>query len=122
MITSQITGRALFGQDPAGFVPLTPNPVKYVITQAKRVEFDYTDLTFGANIPATKDNFLAMVKTELDTNYSPLVFTDTLISYDIVYEVVGVRLDFTTTTSDRSIWTERTWKWYVDVVIKVNVN
>lgn len=122
MITSQITGRPLFGQDPAGYTPLTPNPVKYVITQSKRVEFDYTDLTFGVNIPATKDNFLAMVKTELDTNYSPLVFTDSLVNYDIRYEVVGVRLDFEVAGTDRSIWSQRTWKWYVDVVIKVNVN
>jgi hypothetical protein len=122
MITSQITGRPIFGSDPSGYTPLTPNPVKYVITQSKRVEFDYTDLTFGVNIPATKDNFLTMVKTKLDNDYSALVFTDPAANYDIRYEVVDVRLDFEVAGTDRSIWSERTWKWYVDVVIKVNVN
>lgn len=124
-ITSQVTGKILFGADPAGFVPLVPNNGggnAYIITQNKDLVFDYTDLVFGANIPATKDAFLAMVKTELDTNYAPSVFTDAAKSYDLVYSVTSVKLDFETATSDRSMWTERTYKWYVKVVVQANVN
>lgn len=122
MITSQITGRPLFGQDPSGYTPLTPNPVKYVITQSKRVEFLVSAVPFGANINTNRQDLLNYVQTELDTNYMPLVFSDPAMAYDVRYEVVNARLDFETPSSDRSIWSQRTWKWYVDVVIKVNVN
>lgn len=124
-LTSQITARPIFGENPAGFTPLTPNnsgATAYAITQNKELTFDYTDLTFGANIPATKDAFLVLVKNELDTVYMPSVFTDTAKNYDAVYTVNAVRLDFETASGDRSIWTERSWKWYVRVVIQVNVN
>lgn len=124
-LTSQITAQPIFGSNPAGFVPLTPNnggATDYAITQAKDLSFDYVDLTFGANIPATKDNFLVMVKDYLDTTYMPSVFTDTAKNYDAVYTVTAVRLDFETVSGDRSIWTERSYKWYVKVIIQVNVN
>lgn len=122
MITSQITGRAIFGQDPAGYTQLTPNPVKYVITQAKRVEFLASAVPFVANTSDNKQDILDYVQTELDTNYMPLVFSDPAASYDVRYEVTNARLDFETPTSDRTIWAQRTWKWYIDVIIKVNVN
>jgi len=124
-ITSQITGRPIFGSDPAGFTALVPNNngyTEFIHSAVINLTFDYTDLTFGVNIPATKTAFLAMVKTEVDTNYLPSVFTDATKSYVAEIVVSNVKLDFTTVSGDRTIWTERTYEWYVQVTVKVNVD
>jgi hypothetical protein len=129
-ITSQVTGQPIFGSNPAGFTPLVPNNNggnQYILTNRTDLTFDYSDLTFTLNdIPATQASFLAMVKDELDTVYLPSVFTDATKTYTAEYVVNAVRLDFFgvtgSTTSDRSIWTEREYKWLVNVTVKVNVN
>lgn len=127
MITSQITGIRIFGQNPAGFTPLVPQNNGgngYFATLTKEVQFDYVDLTFDAQIPTTKENFLTMVKTYMDTTYLPTVFTDATVDYDVEISVNAVKLDFEPTlpgVTDRSIWTERSWYWYVSVTMKVNV-
>lgn len=129
-ITSQITGQPIFGSNPPLFVPLVPNNNggnQYILTNRTDLTFDYSDLTFTLNdIPATQASFLAMVKAELDTVYMPSVFTDATKSYVAEYVVNAVRLDFAgvvgSTTADRSIWTERAYKWFVNVTVKVNIN
>jgi len=129
-LTSQVTGLPIFSQNPAGFTPLVPNNNggnAFILTNKTDLIFDYTDLTFTLNdIPATQASFLAMVKAELDTVYMPSVFTDATKSYVAEYVVNAVKLDFTgvvgSTTADRSIWTERAYKWFVNVTVKVNVN
>lgn len=129
-LTSQITARPVFGTNPAGFVAQTPNnggELAFIAgsTLSGIFEFNYTDLTFVTDdIPATQANFLTLVKTYLDSTYMPSVFTDAAVTYDAVYTITNVRLDFETvgTTSNRGIWTERVWKFYVTVKITVNVD
>lgn len=129
-LTSQVSGLPIFGSNPIGFSPLVPNNNggnAFILTNKTDLIFDYTALTFTLNdIPATQASFLAMVKAELDTVYMPSVFTDATKSYVAEYVVNAVRLDFTgvvgSTTADRSIWTERAYKWFVNVTVKVNVN
>lgn len=129
-ITSQITGFPVFGSNPSGFVPLIPNNNggnAFILTNRVDITIDYSALTFVLNdIPATKDNFLSAVKDVLDTDYMPTVFTDATKNYDAEYVVNSVRLDFEavtgTTTNDRSIWTQRVYKYFINVTIKVNVN
>lgn len=121
-LTSQITARPVLGQDPAGFTPLVQNfPLKNIASTNYTLEFNYTALTFGANIPATQANFLTMVKTELDTVIVPTIFTDPAVNYVAEYVINEIKLDFAPFTGDRSIWTQRTWKWLVKVQIKVSL-
>lgn len=130
MIVSQITMLPIVGSNPAGFTNLVPNNNggnAFILTNRTDLTFDYSALTFVLNdIPATQANFLAMVKAELDTVYLPSVFTDATKTYNAEYVVNAVRLDFFgvtgSTTTDRSIWTEREYKWLVNVTVKVNVN
>lgn len=129
-ITSQITARPIFGSNPAGFVPLTPNNNggdAFILTNRTELLFDYSALTFVLNdVPATQDNFLDLVKDELDNVYMPSVFTDATKSYVAEYVINAVKLDYFpvtgSTTADRSIWTERQYKYIVNVTIKVNIN
>lgn len=121
-LTSQITMRPVVGSDPAGFTPLVQTfPLKNIVSSNYELVFDYGDLTFGANIPATQDNFLQMIKNELDTVIVPTIFTDSAVNYVAEYVINSVRLDYTTATGDRTIWTERSYKWYVLVQIKVQL-
>jgi len=129
MITSQITGVRIFGQNPAGFVPLVPQNNAgngYFATLTKEVEFNYLDLTFdpAGQIPTTKDNFLVMVKDFMDNNYLPTILTDPAIDYEVEISVNSVKLDFIPAivgVTDRSIWSQRSYKWFVGVTCKVNV-
>jgi len=130
MITSQITAKPVFGQNPAGFVPLVPNnngELGFIAGQTLTgvVKFDYADLTFVTDdIPATQDNFLTLVKSYFDVTYLPSVLTDATANYEVEIIVKNVRLDFETvgTTADRSIWTEREYKYFVSFTLKINVN
>lgn len=126
MITSQITAKPIFGNNPAGFTPLTPNNSGYLTFLGTRIidkKFPYTSLTFVTNdIPQTQANFLQMIKTEMDTNYLPSVLTDATKNYEVEIIVNNVRLDFTTPTIDRGIWTERSHYWFVQLVLSINVN
>lgn len=129
-LTSQITGKPVFGANPIGYTALTPNnngELAYIsgTTLTGIFEFDYTDLTFVTDdIPATQANFLTLVKTYLDSTYMPSVFTDSAVNYDARYTITNIRLDFETvgTTTNRGIWTERLWKYYATVNIQVNVD
>lgn len=129
-LTSQITAKPVFGANPAGYTELVPNndgELAFILggPLSKTVEILYTDLTFVTDdIPATQDNFLALVKTYLDATYMPSVFTDVAVTYDARYVITNIRLDFDTvgTTSNRGIWTERVWKFFATVQIYVNVN
>lgn len=125
MITSQITGRAIFNSNPIGFTPLVPlnnGYLQFNQTVTINIELPYSSSMFVLNdIPATQANFLAAVKTEIDTNYLPSVFTDATKNYEVEIQVQSVRLDFTTATSDRGIWTERTYKYFVGLTILTNV-
>lgn len=126
MITSQITGKPIFGQNPAGFTPLIPNNAGYLTFIGSKLidkTFLYTSLTFVPNdIPATQNNFLQMIKTEMDTNYLPSILTDASKNYEVEIVVNNVRVDFSTPSTDRGIWTQRTYNWYVQLSINVNVN
>lgn len=129
-LTSQITAKPVFGANPAGYTALTPNnngELAYIsgTTFTGVFEFLYTDLTFVTDdIPATQANFLTLVKTYLDGTYMPSVFTDATVNYDARYTITNIRLDFETvgTTTNRGIWTERVWKYFVTVNIQVNVD
>lgn len=126
MITSQITGKPIFGQNPAGFTPLIPNNSGYLTFLGSKLidkTFLYTALTFVPNdIPATQNNFLQMIKTEMDTNYLPSILTDSTKNYEVEIVVNNVRVDYSTPSTDRGIWTQRTYNWYVQLSINVNVN
>lgn len=129
-ITSQITAKPIFGQNPAGYVELIPNndgELNFISgsTLTGVFDFRYTDLTFVTDdIPATQANFLTLVKNYLDFGYMPTVFTDPAKTYDARYTITNIRLDFETTgtTTNRGIWTEREYYYYVTVRIDVNVN
>lgn len=126
MITSQITGKPIFGTNPAGFTSLIPNNNGYLTFIGSRIidkTFPYASLTFVTNdIPQTQLNFLQMIKTEMDTNYLPSVLTDSTKNYEVEIIVNNLRIDYTTPTTDRGIWTERSYFWFVQLVINVNVN
>lgn len=128
MITSMITMIDIVKSNPAGFTPIVPNnggASAYIASQLIDREYDYTDLTFTTDdIPQTQEDFLTMVKTDLDTNWAPTVFTDSAVNYTLEYSVKSVKLDFNTvgTTSDRSIWTEREYMWFVKVQVKSNID
>ena len=126
MITSQITGKPIFGQNPAGFIPLIPHNSGYLTFLGSKLidkTFPYSALTFVPNdIPATQSNFLQMIKNEMDTNYLPSILTDSTKNYEVEIVVNNVRVDFSTPSTDRGIWTERTHNWYVQLSISVNVN
>lgn len=125
MITSQITMKPVIGQNPAGFVPIVPlnnGYLQYVSGQLIDLEFPVSGLTYVTNdIPATQANFLALVKDEMDTNYLPSIFTDATKDYEVEITIASVKLDYTTPSSDRGIWTERTYKYFVKLSIKANV-
>lgn len=129
-LTSMITAAPVFGSNPIGYVALIPNnsgDTAYIqgTTFTGVFEFLYTDLTFVTDdIPATQANFLTLVKTYLDTIYMPSVFTDPAVAYDARYKVTNIRLDFETvgTTTGRTMWTERIYKFYATVQIAVNVD
>lgn len=125
-ITSQITARPVLGSHPAGFTPLVPKNSgnsEYIASVNYNREYDYSGVTFTSGDTAqTQADFLLMVKADLDTNVTPTVFTDSTIDYDVEYVINTVRLDFETLTSDRSIWSERFYKYFVGVSIKANVD
>ena len=127
MITSQITARPVFSVNPIGFIPLVPlnnGYAQYVGQTTIKIKIEYSVFqpSFVLNdIPATQANFLAAVKTEIDTNYLPTVFTDATKDYETEITVTAIKLDFESATSDRGIWTERTYYYYVDVVLRTNV-
>lgn len=127
MITSQITMRPIVGSNPVGFVPLVPlnNGYEQFVGQTTikiKIAYSVFQPSFVLNdIPATQANFLAAVKSEIDTNYLPSVFTDATKDYETEITVTAIKLDFESATSDRGIWTERTYYYYVDVVLKTNV-
>ena len=104
MITSQITGKPIFGTNPAGFTPLIPNNNGYLTFIGSRIidkTFPYSTLTFVTNdIPQTQLHFLQMIKTEMDTNYLPSVLTDSTKNYEVEIIVNNVR---TTPTTDRRL-------------------
>ena len=125
MITSQITARPVFGQDPAGFTPLVPNnsgTLQYFMTATYKTSVLMSAHNYGANVTASKDNLLTEVKTDLDTNYLPSILTDATKSYDVEIMINNITFDFDTPGPDRSIWSPREYQFKVDVVIKVNVN
>jgi hypothetical protein len=107
MVNSIITGRNVFGANPIGFVPLVPlnnGYLQFIGQSPIKLELPYSSLTFVLNdIPATQADFLAEVKSELDTNYFPSVFTDATKTYNVEISVNSVKLDFKTQTSDRGI-------------------
>jgi hypothetical protein len=125
MITSQITARAVFGQNPIGFVPLVPlnnGYLQFNQTVTLKIEVPYSALTFVANdIPATQANFLTLVQDEITDNYLPSVFSDATKTYDSEIQVNAVRLDFKTSVTDRGIWTSRTYVYFVDLTVLTNV-
>lgn len=129
-ISSMITASPVFGSNPPGYVVLVPNnsgELAYIrgTTLTGVFDFLYTDLTFVTDdIPATQANFLTLVKTYLDTIYMPSVFTDVAVAYDARYKITNIRLDFETvgTTTGRTMWTERIYKFYATVQIAVNIN
>lgn len=129
-LTSQISAKPVFGAAPAGYVDLIPNndgELAFISgsTLTGVFEFLVTDLTYVTDdIPATQDNFLALVKSYMDNTYMPSVFTDATKSYDARYIITNIRLDFDTvgTTSNRGIWVERVWKYFTTIKILVNVD
>lgn len=123
MIISTITGRSVFGQDPVGFTPLVPNnggEFDYIASQMVEREYLYSTVTFDADVRTTQDNLLTQIQNDLDTNYSPTVFTDPTKNYDIEYNVLSIKLDYDAISA--SIYHERTYKFVIKIVLKVNVN
>ena len=129
MITTQITGRPIFGNNPVGFAPITPlnnGGNQFFMTHNKDVEFDYNDLAWDplGQVPTNKQAFLQMVQDFFDVTYLPTILTDATKDYDVEITVNAVRLDFEATipgVTDRSIWSQRTWKWYVRCSMRINV-
>ena len=121
-ITSQITARPVFGSNPIGYTPLPTSTTAYIHSNVMNIEIDYVDLTFiPVDIPATQANFLDLVQDYFDTTYLPTVFTDVTKSYTVDITINSIRLDFTTGVSDRGVWTERTYKYFVGVTVAVAV-
>lgn len=121
-IISQITARPVFGFNPIGYTPLQPATTAYIHSNVMNIEIDYADLTFvPADIPATQANFLDLVQDYFDTTYLPTVFTDATKTYTADIVINSIRLDFTTGVTDRGIWTERTYKYFVGVTVAVAV-
>lgn len=123
MINSIITAKPFVGQDPLGFIPLVPNnngASEYIGSRRITRKYEYSTVTFDADIRVTRDNIIAQVKLDLDTNYSPTVFTDPAKTYDIQYTITTINLDFEALSG--SIFHERTWYFYVDVLLDVNVS
>lgn len=125
MITSQITMRPITGSNPAAFTPIVPlnNGYEQFVGQMPiALKVPYGAFTFvSGDIPQTQLNFLAAVKTELDTNYLPTVFSDATKDYEVEITVTNVRLDFTTQVPDRGIWTERQYFYFTSVSLRTNV-
>ena len=122
-LTSQITMRAIVGQNPAGFVPLVPNATSL---QTINVDEDYlaTALTFTAGDKAqTQADFLTYVKTQMDI-WSNARFTDALVTYNVEYQIRSIRVDYVVDAldnNDKTVWSKRTYHWYVAVSVIVNV-
>ena len=123
MIVSTITAKRVFGQDPLGFIPLVPNnngQFDYIASQAVERTYEYSTVTFDADVRITKDNLLAQIKADLDANYTPTIFTDPAKTYDVEYNVVSIELNYEALSG--SIYHERTYYFYVDVLLKVNIS
>ena len=125
-LTSQITARPVFGENPLGFTALVPNndgDSDFIQSINLDREYLYTAVVFtSADIPQTKDDFLAQVKLDLDTNWAPTVFTDVAVTYALEYQIKSITVNFTTDVADRSIWTERTYNFYVKVTVLANID
>ena len=121
MIVTQITARNVFGQNPAGFVPQVPSANSLQTINFTQT-FDYSTVAFTvSDIPATQDDFLAQVKTELDTNWAPGLFTDATKTYNIEYQIRTISLGYTTVENSSNIWCERTYAYTVAISALVNV-
>ena len=123
MIVSTITAKRVFGQDPLGFIPLVPNnngQFDYVASQPTERTYEYSTVVFDSDIRITQDNLLAQIKTDLDTNYTPTIFTDPAKTYDVEYNIVSIKLDYEALSG--SIYHERTYYFYVNVILKVNIS
>lgn len=124
MITSQITGRSVFGADPIGFIPLIPNDsgnTEYIASQMLERQYEYSTVTFDPDLRVVRDNILAQIKADLDANYTPTVFTDPAKNYEVEYQLKSLRLDFEAAVR-ANILSERTYYYYAKVAVLVNVN
>jgi len=129
-ISSKITARSVFGSNPAGWTELVPNNDGATEYTQGSMQTGVIDILVSAlvfvtdDIPATKDAFLALVKTYMDVTYMPSVFTDATKTYDARYYVNNIVYTFDTvgTTTDRSMWTERIYKFAVTLKYAVNID
>lgn len=121
-LTSQITMKPILGTDPAGYVPFVEPADEYFVTShLKNREYDETTLfVFNPSTSTNIASFLAALKTDLDTNYAAMSFTDATRDYLIDYRVTKVERTFNAPST--SIWEEREYVWKVSVQVRVNTN
>ena len=122
MIQSFITAKPIVGYDPVGYVAFVAPADEYFVTTHKLLR-EYDETTFFVFAPAKEDNidaFLSALKTELDTNYAAMSFTDVARDYAIDYQVVKVERTFNAPST--SIWEDREYVWKVTVNVRVNTN
>jgi hypothetical protein len=127
MISSVITAKPVWGANPIGFVPLTPQGVLgYFQTLNLRQMFAYNFFTFdpAGQIVTSRANFLIEVKDWFDTVYLPSILTDPAVNYDVEIVLNGIKLQLQNTNlanPQRNDFIEQELVWYVDASIKVNV-
>jgi hypothetical protein len=129
MITSQITGKPVYGTNPVGFSPIVPlnnGGDGFFMTQNKNLRYDVALITLDplGQVPTNKQLLLDFVKADLDANYLPTILTDPAINYEVEITVNSITHDFEPTipgVTDRSIYTERTYYYYFKVSMRINV-
>lgn len=121
-LTSYITAKPILGSDPSGYVPFVEPTAPYFVT-SHRLQREYDETTLFAFNPSTSTNiasFLAAVKTDLDTNYAAMSFTDATRDYLLDYQIVKVERTFNAPST--SIWEERDYVWKVTIQVRVDTD
>lgn len=110
------------GYDPVGYVPFDVPATPYLIT-THRLERTYNESTFftpTGTVADVQDDFLAALKSDLDTNYAATNFTDAARNYILDYQVVKVERVYVSPIN--SMWQPRVYNWVTTIQVRVNTD